>query len=357
MTDSSTVPDPLADLAVDYVEMYVADLETAVASWVEAYAFSVVGTDEAADHRSVGLRQGRIVLVVTQATSGGHPADAYVAAHGDGIADIALRTRDVRAAFGTAVAGGARAIRRPAGGTAVISAFGDVVHTLVERDPADGPGLPAGFVPVPPAAAPDDVGLAALDHLAVCVGTGELKPTVEFYQRALGFEAISQEHIVVGTQAMESTAVQSRSGQVTLTILQPDAGAEPGQIDDFLAGHQGAGVQHLAFSCPDAVRAVRALAGRGVTFLSTPSAYYDLLSTRVAVGEQRLADLRATNLLADQDEGGVLLQIFTASVHPRRTLFFEIIERQGARAFGSRNIQALYEALMVERTDRYAGRR
>ncbi|KPI05682.1 4-hydroxyphenylpyruvate dioxygenase [Actinobacteria bacterium OK074] len=361
MRDFEKAADSLADLSIDYVEMYVGDLERATSSWVDRYAFTVVGTSAAADHRGIALRQGHITLVLTQALSDRHPAWAYVSAHDEGVADIALRTADAEAAFHAALTRGARPERRPtrhpADGpavTAAIGGFGDVVHTFVQRAPGEGPGLPAGFVPVPPSddgrPDPDDVGLLELDHVAVCLNAGDLIPTVDYYRDALGFLDIFKERIVVGAQAMESTVVQSPSGTVTLTLIEPDPAAATGQIDEFLTSHRGAGVQHLAFSSRDAVRSVRAMTGRGVSFLRTPSAYYDLLGRRIGLGARRLADLQETNVLADEDHNGQMFQIFTASDHPRRTLFFEVIERQGATTFGSSNIKALYEAVELERT-------
>ncbi|MFJ1990833.1 4-hydroxyphenylpyruvate dioxygenase [Streptomyces asiaticus] len=376
MRNSPKVAEPLADLTIDYVELYVENLDSSAFQWVDRYAFAIVGSGGSADHRSLALRHGRITLVLTQATSDRHPASAYVLSHGDGVADIALRTADVRAAFEAAVANGAGVHRRPArhtgdgpSVTAAVHGFGDVVHTLVERAPDTGPGLPAGFVPMdgeerpdgpgaeaglaeagPAGAGPVGVGLLDIDHIAVCLGTGGLGPAVAYYQQALGFRDVFAEHIVVGAQAMHSKVVQSPSGTVTLTLIEPDDTALPGQIDEFLKSHQGSGVQHLAFSSHDAVGSVRALSDRGVTFLSTPDAYYDLLGERIDLSPRRLADLRATGVLADEDHDGQLFQIFTASTHPRHTLFYEVIERQGAQTFGSANIKALYEAVELERT-------
>ncbi|EXU62886.1 4-hydroxyphenylpyruvate dioxygenase [Streptomyces sp. PRh5] len=366
MRNSPNAAEPLADLAIDYVELYVENLDSSAFQWVDRYAFDIVGSGGSADHRSLALRHGRITLVLTQATSDRHPASAYVLSHGDGVADIALRTADVRAAFETAVANGAGVHRRPArhtgdgpSVTAAVHGFGDVVHTLVERAPDTGPGLPAGFVPMDGEERPDgpgagagpaEAGLLDIDHIAVCLGTGGLGPAVAYYQQALGFRDVFAEHIVVGAQAMHSKVVQSPSGTVTLTLIEPDDTALPGQIDEFLKSHQGSGVQHLAFSSHDAVGSVRALSDRGVTFLSTPDAYYDLLGERIDLSPRRLADLRATGVLADEDHDGQLFQIFTASTHPRHTLFYEVIERQGAQTFGSANIKALYEAVELERT-------
>ncbi|GGV12623.1 VOC family protein [Streptomyces spectabilis] len=221
-----------------------------------------------------------------------------------------------------------------------------------------GPRLPAGFVPVPGAGdgSTEGVGLVEVDRVAVCLEAGDLDATALFYRRALGFQEVFQERIVVGDQAMESKVVRSAvTGAVTLTLVEPDPRAKAGQIDEFLKSHHGPGVQHLAFSGDDAVRAVRTLAARGVTFLKTPGTYYDLLGERIGLRTHALDELRATNLLVDEDHGGRLFQIFTASAHPRDTLFHEVIERQGARTFGSANIKALYEAVELERTGR-AGR-
>ncbi|MEV0320293.1 4-hydroxyphenylpyruvate dioxygenase [Streptomyces sp. NPDC050658] len=364
VTDPATAaPD---DLAIDHVELYVEDLEAAVFSWVDRYAFTVVGTGGSAEHRSTALRQGGMTLVLTEATSGRHPAAAYVSTHGDGVADIALRTADVSAAFAAAVAAGARPVRRPTrhtgegpAVTAAVAGFGDVVHTLVERAPGEGPGLPPGFEPATgsPEAGAGEAGLLDIDHVAVCLNAGDLDATARFYEQALGFREIFTEHIVVGAQAMESKVVQSAgAGAVTLTLIEPDPKAQPGQIDEFLKSHHGPGVQHLAFSSKDAVRSVRTLGARGVGFLRTPATYYELLAERIGLKSHTLGELRSTNLLVDEDHDGQLFQIFTASTHPRGTIFFEVIERQGAQTFGSSNIRALYEAVELERTGQRAAR-
>jgi len=348
----------MQNFEIDYVEMYVGNLEESTFTWVDKYAFAVAGTSRSADHGSVTLRQGPITLVLTEPTTDRHPGAAYLQTHGDGVADIALCTSDVAAAFEAAVRAGADPVREPGqhteaephepAVTATIGGFGDVVHTLVQRD---GPSAaqPTGSLNAT-GHGRGDVDLLAIDHFAVCLNAGDLGPTVAFYERALGFRQTFEEHIVVGAQAMNSTVVQSVSGAVTLTLIEPDKSADPGQIDDFLKDHHGPGIQHIAFNSDDAVRAVRALSRRGVGFLKTPGAYYDMLGERITLQTHTLNDLRATNLLADEDHGGQLFQIFTASTHPRHTIFFEIIERQGAETFGSSNIKALYEAVELERT-------
>ncbi|MFI9643415.1 4-hydroxyphenylpyruvate dioxygenase [Micromonospora sp. NPDC051925] len=353
----------LDTLRLDHVELYVVDLDRKVTEWASGYGFAVVGRAGSPEegYRSIALCQGRILLVLTEGTSDSHPASAYVQMHGDGVARIALATTDVAAVYALAVANGAcpvaEPVRTPEPGavlTATVSGFGDVLHTLVERDEAVPGALPAGFRPVgadpeEAAASPAGPGLLEIDHLAVCVNIDELADTISYYERAFGFRRIFQERIAIGTQAMLSMVVQSRSGDVTLTVIQPDQQADPGQIDEFLKNHDGAGVQHIAFSSGDVTRTVRSLADRGVEFLSTPPTYYELLGRRVELLKHNLSALRELNLLVDEDHGGQLFQIFTRSAHTRRTLFFEVIERIGAETFGSSNIKALYEAVELER--------
>ncbi|MFI0822546.1 4-hydroxyphenylpyruvate dioxygenase [Streptomyces sp. NPDC021098] len=348
------------DLGIDYVELGVEDLDASTAAWVEQYAFQVVAREVSTRDglRCIALAQGGITLVLTESRAQDHPIGQYTRRHGDGVADIAVRVPDVSAAFAEAVRRGARPMAAPAphpagGETATVSGFGDVVHTLVP-DGGTEPTLPRGLVADPAAltaarTGAQPVGLQEIDHFAVCVKAGELQQTVDYYCEVLGFDSVFKEHIVIGDQGMNSKVVQSTSKSVTFTVIEPDVNAEPGQIDEFLARHDGSGVQHIAFSVEDAVRSVGALSGRGVQFLTTPGSYYDLLGGRVSPKNHPMDDLRRWNLLVDEDHAGQLFQIFTRSSHPRRSLFFEVIERLGAETFGSSNIKALYEAVELER--------
>ncbi|HKT00984.1 MAG TPA: VOC family protein, partial [Rugosimonospora sp.] len=191
---------------------------------------------------------------------------------------------------------------------------------------------------------PDAGLLDAVDHVALCVPGADLVSTVDWYARVFGFRQIFEERVEVGAQAMDSRVVQSPSGAVTVTIVAPDASACPGQLDDFLRAHDGAGVQHLALSTPDIVGAVRALGERGVAFLATPDSYYDGIKERLGEVDLSIDALRAGNILVDRDHWGEMFQIFTRSTVERGTFFFELIERHGALTFGSNNIRALYEA-------------
>ena len=324
---------------IDHIEWYVDDLEKSVAVLRHDFGFHVAdpGPDRGPGCRSILLRQRQISLLLTAAVAAGHPAADFVRRHGDGVATIAFRTDDVRAAFEMAVAGGAEPIAAPASGTAVVSGFGDVTHRLVER---------ADAAPVP---ADDGEGLlTTLDHVAVCLPAGQLDETVRFYGDAFGLRQVFDERIEVSGQAMLSKVMQDQTGTVTFTLIEPDPALKPGQIDEFLSAHGGAGVQHLALRTEDIVAAVRTLAGRGVGFLTAPPGYYHTLLARLGVTGRPVSQLEELNVLADRDRWGDLFQVFTRSTHKRHTFFLELIERQGARTFGSRNIRALYEALGAE---------
>lgn len=347
MADSSVFG---KDMSVDHVVFYVDDAEQTAAETMYRYGLAVLASSpEGSPARSVEVGRGDIRLVFTEAMTGDHPAAAYVEAHGDGVADIAFGVTDVQEAYTEAVRRGARPVAAPARSegvvTAAIMGFGDVVHTFVQYP--SGEALLPGLVPAA-GSLPEDTGVHTMDHFAVCLGAGQLHPTVEFYEKVLDFRMIFEEKIVVGAQSMNSKVVQSASGAVTLTLIEPDTTREPGQIDEFLKNHGGPGVQHIALASDDIVTSIRRLRRRGVEFLTTPDSYYDLLDKRVERTRSPVSDLRELHILVDQDHYGQLYQIFARSTHPRGTFFFEIIERAGARTFGSGNIKALYEAVEAE---------
>jgi 4-hydroxymandelate synthase len=339
---------------VDHVELYVGDANATAFLLCTAFGFRIAGTSGPetglTGQRSLLLRQGGVNLILTSALSDAHPAARYVSRHGDGVAVVAFAAGDAEQAYARAVAAGATPVSPPltyADGqaevaTATVEGFGDVMHRLVTRRGSPGRFLP-GVMEMAPEG-PDADLVSTVDHLAVCLPAGDLPATVRRYREAFGFAEIFEEYIDVGGQGMFSKVVQSAGRGVTFTLIEPDVARRPGQIDDFLSWHGGAGVQHVAFGTADIVRAVRTMTGQGVAFASTPGSYYDDLAGRVGALDRPLADLRAAGVLVDQDKWGRMYQIFTRSMHIRRTLFFELIERHGALTFGSGNIKALYEA-------------
>lgn len=343
-------------LAVDHVEFFAGDARQAAFVLCRAFGFRVLGQGGpdtgAPGRRSLLVGQGDSRVLLTSGLAAHHPAAEYVARHGDGVATIAFRVEDAAASYAKYVAAGATPLQQPRvyerDGerivTAVVSGFGDVAHRLVERSgPAAGflPGL-AESADVPPPGAPDL--LTAIDHAAFCVPAGELEPTVRHYRKVFGFEPIFEEYVEVGDQGMFSQVVQSPSGAVTFTLIEPDISRRRGQIDDFLAWHGGAGVQHVALSTDDLAGAVDAFSARGAGFAPTPAAYYEQLGSRLGPIDIPVQRLRSRGILADRDHWGLMYQIFARSMHVRNTFFWELIERHGARTFGTSNIPALYAA-------------
>ena len=276
--------------------------------------------------------------------------------HGDGVRDVALRSTDAVGDFERAVAAGANAVAEPRGSRkpmarvtrATIAATNDLVHTFVQRDDPSGPFLPGDAAPIGDGVASGPALLRSVDHLALCLRAGSLDTMVDFYQRALGLRHTYDEYIVIGGQAMASKVVQDDPG-ITFTMVEPDPVGDRGQLNDFLDGFDGPGVQHVAYGTDDIVRAARELRESGVELLSTPAGYYSSLADRGIEVDIDPAVLQELGLLADRDEWGQLVQVFTRSPYARRTVFFELIQRLDARTFGSGNIKALYEAVERER--------
>ncbi len=338
---------------IDHLEFYVGDAQQSAYYFGSAFAFEVAGQGGPetglAGQRSLLMAQGDVRLVLTSGLHAEHPATEYVQRHGDGVAVVALQVDDVAASFAELVQRGAEPIAPPQTFadetttvvTAEVAGFGDVIHRLIQRE---GTGFLPGAIELTEREAANEPMFRLVDHLAICVPAQQLQATSQFYQQVYGFEEIFTEYIEVAGQGMHSVVVQSPSGLVTLTLIEPDTSRRSGQIDDFLQWHAGAGVQHVALITDDIVSTVDRLSGRGVRFLSTPGAYYRSLEARVGAIDAPIEELSRLGILVDRDHWGQLLQIFTESTHVRRTLFIEVIERRGARTFGSGNIKALYEA-------------
>ncbi|HEV2635703.1 MAG TPA: 4-hydroxyphenylpyruvate dioxygenase [Actinocrinis sp.] len=342
---------------IAYAEFHVEDLAKAAANLVEGFGFSIEppgGQGEYAPSdgavQRIGLRSGGVRLILAAAADPEHPVAEFARRHGDGVAVVAVSCQDPEAAYAYAVEQGATPVDAH---DLTIAGFGDSAIRFAPLSAVGELATPLrAAVPAPrtgsgpePSALPPPVHVTAIDHVAVCVPSGALAGIIEFCDRMLGLRRIFGGYIKVGSQGMDSVVMQSESGAVTFTVLEPDAAAEPGQIDDFLDGHGGAGIQHLALRTTDIADGIRRLGERGVDFLSTPAAYYDALEQRLGRTEIPLGTLRELNILVDQDHGGRLFQIFTRSVHTRRTYFFELIERRGASTFGTANVTALYEAI------------
>ncbi len=332
---------------IEYVELYTSDILSTVDYFASSFGFTWMAEFVEDGCRSSLLRHGTVQLVVTA----GRGTEEFIEAHGDGIADIAFGCDDPARTCERAVAAGASLINL-APGKLVVSGFGDTRHTLVAR--SAGASLPSDRAWKPVSRAPAKPGrIWLLDHVAILVEAGKLTDYADFCTDAFGLTRYSSEYIEIGEQAIDSIVVRSPSGGITFTVLEQDQTKKSGQVDEFISRYGGSGVQHLAFLVDDIVSAVHEFRAQGVEFLRTPNAYYELLAHRLPGIEEEIAGLCATNVLADRDEWGYLLQLFTRSPYKRNTMFYELVQRRGARGFGSSNIKALYEA--VERDELAAG--
>jgi 4-hydroxyphenylpyruvate dioxygenase len=287
----------------------------------------------------------------------------HVAAHGDGVIDLSISVPSAEAAYSYAVSHGATGVAEPevfedAYGKVVlatIAAYGDTTHTLVERTNYSGPYLP-GYVAAEPLVAPPTTPFfAEIDHCVGNVELGKMDEWVNFYRQVMGFTNMKEfvgDDIATEYSALMSKVVADGSRKVKFPINEPAVGKKKSQIDEYLEFYGGPGVQHIALACEDIVAAVRGMRAAGVAFLDTPDSYYETLGEWVGDTRLPIGELRELHILADRDEDGYLLQIFTQPVQDRPTVFFELIERHGSQGFGKGNFKALFEAIEREQSRR-----
>ena len=344
----------------DHLELWVGNAR-AFAGWMAAaFGFDVVayaGPETGVRGRaSYVLDQGRVRLVVTGALGPESEIAAHVWAHGDGVRDMAIRVSSASAAYRAALARGATGLRDPwteedeTGKVtrATIALYGDTRHTFVERSAYSGiflPGYTAEDLPGRPVGPP--VGIRELDHVVGNVAQGELGRWVDFYRQVLGFDQLvhfDDDQISTEYSALMSTVVWDGS-KVVLPINEPADGRKKSQIQEYLECYGGPGVQHIAMRTDDIVATVSALRGRGVRLLTVPPTYYDDARARTAGIDLPWPELQELGILVDRDQDGYLLQVFTENMSDRPTVFYEIIQREGARGFGAGNFKALFEAI------------
>jgi 4-hydroxyphenylpyruvate dioxygenase len=347
----------------DYIELYVGNAHQAAHFYRTAWGFTPVayaGLETGVrDRVSIVLEQGQIRLVLTAAQGPDGPIADHVKLHGDGVKDIAFLVDDVEEVFNQVVEAGARPITEPvllqdgehAIRRATAAAYGDTVHSFVERNGYTGPFLP-GYKPARASAQTTPIGLKEIDHVAVSVDAGTLDEQIEFYQRVFGFHQSHQEDVATEYSAMNSKVVQNKTGTIKFPIIEPAQGRKKSQIEEYLMYYGGAGVQHIALLTEDIVTAVQTLRDNYVEFMQTPGTYYAALEDRIGKIDENLEALRELSILIDRDDWGYLMQTFTRPLHNRPTLFFEIIQRKNARGFGAGNIKALFEALEREQLQR-----
>ena len=350
---------------IDHVELWVGNAAQASYFLTRAYGFTEVaysgletGERERTSHV---LEQGRIRLVVTGTLRGDTEIAHHHRRHGDGVKVIALSVPDVDDAYREATARGAEGLAEPATlsddehGTvrvADIAAYGDTIHRFVDRGDYFGPFMP-GFTAVDHD--PIEPLLVGIDHIVGNVQLGEMERWVKFYEDVFGMTEMihfSDEAISTEYSALMSKVVTTGNGRIKFPINEPAEGLRKSQIDEYLDFYEGPGAQHIALATRDIVATVAELSARGVQFLRTPDSYYDELPGRVGEIAQSLDDLRRLGILVDRDDEGYLLQVFTKPIGDRPTMFFELIERHGARGFGEGNFKALFEAIEREQAAR-----
>ncbi len=359
-------PDPFPVIGMDHLRFAVGNARQAAHFYSTAFGMTCVayrgpeqGYRDAAEYVLVS---GRVRLVLTGPVRAATPLAQRVAAHGDGVTDLAIEVPDVDRAVAFARQQGAIVLEEPAGATdehgtvrlAALATYGDTRHTLVDRSGYTGPFLP-GFVEQRPLVAPGHRLFQAVDHCVGNVELGRMDFWVSFYIRVMGFENMKEfvgDDIATKYSALMSKVVTSGNHRVKFPLNEPAVSRKRSQIDEYLEFYGGPGVQHIALATGDIVGAVTAMRGRGVEFLDTPDSYYDTLGEWVGDTRVPVETLRALRILADRDEDGYLLQVFTKPVQDRPTVFFELIERHGSLGFGKGNFKALFEAIEREQARR-----
>ena len=350
---------------IDHLEFYVGNAKQAVAFYTNCFGFTQTayrGLETGSrDAASYVLEQGDIRFVLTTAFSPEHPVARFVLEHGDGVAVIALEVPDAARAFEASTSRGAD----PAIGLtestddagvlrfAAVHAYGDTLLKFVEREDYAGLFAP-GFRPAAHSGF-KGVGLTAIDHVVGNVELGAMDRWVRFFADTMGFSQLvhfDDKKISTEYSALMSKVMQDGTGRIKFPINEPATGKRKSQIAEYLEYYRGPGVQHVACATEDIVRTVTTLRDRGVEFLRVPSTYYEDLEQRVGQIDEPIDKLAELGILADSDEEGYLLQIFTEPVEDRPTLFFEVIERHGSRGFGVGNFKSLFEAIEREQARR-----
>jgi 4-hydroxyphenylpyruvate dioxygenase len=352
---------------IDHVEFYVGNAAHAAHYFRTAFGFTETayrGLETGSrDRVSHVLEQGRIRLVLTGTLKGADEIADHHARHGDGVHKIALSVPDAAAAYEHALAHGARGAMTPHWvededgrvQLAAIETYGDTLHLFVHRENYEGAFLPGYERRAEAPRDPDDMLLMGIDHIVGNVELGHMEEWVAYYERVFGMtemlhftdEAISTEY-----SALMSKVVTSGDGRIKFPINEPAEGKRKSQIEEYIDFYNGAGAQHIAVATRDIVKCVTELRGRGVEFLTIPESYYEDVPIRIGEIEEDVEDLRRLGILVDRDDEGYLLQIFTKPTGDRPTVFFEIIERHGARGFGEGNFKALFEAIEREQDRR-----
>jgi 4-hydroxyphenylpyruvate dioxygenase len=350
----------------DHIELYVGNAKQAAHFYKTAFGFqslAYAGPETGVrDTVSYVLKQGKIRLVLTTPLKSDNPISQHILKHGDGVKVLALWVDDAYKSFEETTKRGAKVYMEPKTLTdengevkmAGIYTYGETVHLFVERKNYKGLFMP-GYQAWSSNYNPEEVGLLYVDHCVGNVGWNRMNETVKWYEKVMGFTNIltfDDKQITTEYSALMSKVMSNGNGFVKFPINEPAEGKKKSQIEEYLDFYEGEGVQHIAVATGDIIATVRQLRARGIDFLDTPDAYYDELFSRVGKIDEDIAPLKELKILVDRDEEGYLLQIFTKPIEDRPTLFFEIIQRKGAKSFGAGNFKALFESIEREQAKR-----
>ena len=350
----------------DYVELYVGNAKQAAHYYKTAFGFqslAYAGLETGVRNRvSYVLVQDKIRLVLTSPLQSGNTISDHIAKHGDGVKVIALWVDDARKAFEITTSRGAEVYFEPIvenddDGEVVragIRTYGDTVHIFVERKNYTGIFMP-GYTPWTSEYNPVPTGLKYIDHMVGNVELGAMNKWAGFYADVMGFANLvtfDDKDISTEYTALMSKVMTNGNGRIKFPINEPARGIKKSQVEEYLDFYEGPGCQHIAVATDDIVFTISEMRKRGVEFLFVPGKYYDTVEERVGEIAEDMATLKSLGIMVDRDEEGYLLQIFTKPVEDRPTLFFEIIQRKGARSFGKGNFQALFESIEAEQARR-----
>jgi 4-hydroxyphenylpyruvate dioxygenase len=363
---SSAETDFLPLQGTDYVEFYVGNAKQAAHFYKTAFGFqslAYAGPETGTkDRASYVIRQNKLTFVLTTPLRPDNPIADHIYQHGDGVKVIALKVEDATSAWNETTKRGGKSYLDPVtlsddDGEVVMSGihtYGDTVHVFVERNDYNGVFIP-GFRKWESAYQPSDTGLLYVDHCVGNVGWNQMNPWVQFYEAVMGFRNIlsfDDKDISTEYSALMSKVMSNGNGFVKFPINEPAEGKKKSQVEEYLDFYNGEGVQHVAIATNDIVKTVTDLQRRGIEFLKIPASYYATVLDRVGHIDEDLGPLQELGVLIDRDDEGYLLQIFSKPVEDRPTLFFEIIQRKGAKSFGKGNFKALFEALEKEQDAR-----
>ena len=351
----------------DYVEFYVGNAKQAAHYYMSAFGFQAIayaGPETGMkDRASYVVRQHKLTFVLTTPIRSNNEIADHIYKHGDGVKTLALRVNDAADAWEQTTQRGGKSYLEPQYlkddfGEVVLSGihtYGDTVHVFIERKNYNGPFMPGYRAWSNPHFAPEDTGLLYVDHCVGNVGWNQMNSRVKFYEEVMGFKNIlsfDDEDISTEYSALMSKVMSNGNGYVKFPINEPAEGKKKSQVEEYLEFYNGEGVQHVAMATNDIVKTVKDLMSRGVEFLKVPNTYYEDLLDRVGPIEEDLKPLKELGILVDSDHEGYLLQLFSKPQQDRPTLFFEIIQRKGAKSFGKGNFKALFEAIEREQEAR-----